>query len=90
MASRHWSNAITSLLVDGGIVDGGGPIRDVSFHHFQSHFRIMEGNRPEIDNLVFKTLSWEEGAGLINPFSMEEVKQAEWIMIVLRVQVLMV
>jgi len=48
------------------------------FSHFASHFQPHHIQRPTINDLQFRGLSYAEGGGLIKPFSMEEVKAAIW------------
>ncbi|CAI8587708.1 unnamed protein product [Vicia faba] len=78
MSSRRRSNTITYLSVNDALVEGVAPIKEAVFQHFQSHFKVVGGDRPEINNLSFKTLSGMDGADLIKSFTMEEVKQAVW------------
>jgi len=46
--------------------------------HFASHFQPHHIQRPTIDGLQFRGLSYVEGGGLIKAFSVEEVKAAIW------------
>jgi len=48
------------------------------FNHFINQFKSLNLRRPSVDNLMFNTLSAEEGASLIGQFSEEKVKQAVW------------
>jgi len=48
------------------------------FSHFSSHFKSSLADRPELDGLNFRTLSVREGAGLVKPFTMVEVKAVVW------------
>jgi len=48
------------------------------FHHFQNHFKRIPQARPDIGGLLFKSLSETEGADLIKPFLLEEIKAAIW------------
>ncbi|MCH82498.1 cysteine-rich receptor-like protein kinase, partial [Trifolium medium] len=78
LASRRRGNAISSLQVDGTIVEGVSPIRQAVFAHFASHFKAVNVDRPRVDNLTFKRLQVSEVIGLIKPFSIDEVKAAVW------------
>jgi len=49
-------------------------VRGAVFNHFRNHFKSINLRRPSVDNLLFKTLSEEEGASLIMQFSEEEIK----------------
>ena len=78
MANRRRRNTLCSILVDGVLVEGVHPIREAVFENFKNHFRSNIVERPSIANLQFKTLSIEEGVGLIKPFSLVEIKEAVW------------
>ncbi|CAJ2662883.1 unnamed protein product [Trifolium pratense] len=78
LASRRRGNAISSLQVDGTMVEGVSPIRHAVFSHFASHFKAINVERPRVDNLIFKRLHASEVSGLIKPFSVDEVKAAVW------------
>jgi hypothetical protein len=78
LSSRRRRNSIISLLVDGNIVEGVQPIRNVVLSHFREHFAAKHTTRPEIDNLPFKCLSHADGSGLTKSFSAVEVKTAVW------------
>jgi hypothetical protein len=41
---------------------------------FRDHFKRTSSLRPDIDGLLFTTLSEVEGADLIKPFLLEEIK----------------
>ena len=78
LSNRRRRNTIVSLLVNGFIVEGVHPIRNVVFNHFKEHFAVTSMARPGVDNLAFKTLSFAEGGSLTKPFSLAEVKAAVW------------
>ncbi|XP_024626681.1 uncharacterized protein [Medicago truncatula] len=78
MASRKRVNSIISVLVDGVSIEGVEPVRQTVFQHFQNHFKRNTQVRPDIGGLVFKSLSGTEGADLVKPFLMEEIKAAVW------------
>jgi len=78
LSSRRRRNSLVSIVENGVVVEGVQPIRNVVFQHFFNHFKACAIERPGVDNLAFKTLSYVEGGGLIKPFSPEEVKAAVW------------
>jgi len=59
-------------------VEGVNPIRQAVFSHFASHFKSLNVERSNVDNLPFKSLSFSKGGILIKPFSLEEVKMVVW------------
>jgi hypothetical protein len=71
-------NSLVSITVNGSVVEGVQPVRQAVFSHFASHFQPHHIQRPAIDGLQFRGLSFAEGGGLIKPFSVEEVKAAIW------------
>jgi len=78
MSFRRRSNSIISLLADGVNIEGVEPVRQTIFQHFYNHFKRIPQVRPDIGGLVFKSLSVVEGADLIKPFLLEEIKAAVW------------
>jgi hypothetical protein len=78
MSSRRRGNAISSILVDGALVEGVTHVREVVFSHFSAHFKAVYEDRSTVDNLTFRTLSHADGVELIQPFCVEEVKAAIW------------
>ncbi|CAJ2674421.1 unnamed protein product [Trifolium pratense] len=60
LASRRRGNAISSLQVEGTIVEGVSPIRQAVFSHFASHFKAINVERPRVANLNFKRLQASE------------------------------
>ena len=78
LSGRRRRNAIVSFLVNGTLVEGVHPIRNVVFSHFKEHFAAQEVLRPGVENLLFKNLSNAKGSGLIKPFSEGEVNVAVW------------
>jgi len=59
-------------------VEGVQPIRNAVFPHFSNHFKSRNVRRPNVGNLPFKTLSLQDGGGLVKPFTVYEVKAAVW------------
>lgn len=53
-------------------------IRAAVFHHFATHFKVVDANRPDIGGLQFRKLSFSEVGNLTKSFSPEEVKQKVW------------
>jgi hypothetical protein len=47
-----------------------------SFSHFSAHFHASNVQCPSIEGLQFSSLSHGEGASLVKPFYMEQVKAA--------------
>jgi len=78
MSSRKRSNFIISLTTDGVQIEGVDEVRQTVFQHFHDHFQRRPHVRPDIGGLVFKSLSDTEGAALIKPFLLEEIKAAIW------------
>jgi hypothetical protein len=78
MSSRKRSNSIISLLADCVTIEGVEPVWQTVFQHFQNHFKRIPQTRPDIDGLVFNTLSVAEGADLTKPFLLAEIKAAVW------------
>ena len=78
MSSRKRSNSIISLTADGVQIEGVDQVRQTVFQHLRDHFLRCPHGRPDIGGLVFKSLSDTEGAALIKPFLLEEIKAAIW------------
>ena len=78
LAGRRRRNVISSLLVNGTLVEGEQPIRVAVYAHFSNHFQSVEVVRPGVDNLVFRRLNLDDGVGFVRPFNVEEVKAAVW------------
>jgi len=78
MSSRSRRNVIQFFIVDGEIVEGVNRVRAAVFSHFAAHVHSSRDNRPMMDGIQFRSLSCRQGAGLIKPFSLDEVKAAIW------------
>jgi exonuclease III len=78
MSNRRKINAIPCFFVDGALIEGVDNVRNAVFSHFSSHFKSSQVDRPSLDGLNFQTLSVREGASLVRPFTMDEVKAAVW------------
>jgi len=78
MSSRRRGNDMSCFLVDGVLIEGVDNIRREVFSHFSTHFQASNVQRPSIEGLQFSSLSQGEGASLVKPFSVEEVKAAVW------------
>ena len=78
MSSRRCSNALVSLTMDGVSIEGVSEVRHTVYQHFRNHFKRTSNVRPDIGGLVFTSLSATEGAYLIKPFLLEEIKTAIW------------
>jgi hypothetical protein len=78
LASRQRGNTISSIQVDGAIIEGVHPIRQAVFSHFESHFKARRVDRPGVENLAFRQLNQVECGSLTRPFLEAEVKEAVW------------
>jgi len=78
MSSRRSRNAIPFFLVTGALVEGVENVRNAVFTHFRAQFQPTLNHRPSMEGLDFCTLPYHEGASLVRPFTMEEVKAAVW------------
>jgi len=78
MSSRKRKNAIPFFLVNGVLVEGVDNVCSAVFSHFSSHFCARSVVHPSMESVCFRTLSHREGAGLIKPFSVDEVKAMVW------------
>jgi len=78
MSSRRRGNAVTCFLVDNVLIEGVDNVRKAVFSHFSTHFQASFAQLPSIEGLQFSLLSHREGASLVKPFSVEEVKNAVW------------
>jgi len=64
--------------VNGVQIEGVQNVRNVVFSHFSSHFKNLHEQRPSMEGLNFRKLPGREGATLLKPFSIEEVRAAVW------------
>ena len=71
-------NAIPFFLVNCVMIKGVDNVRNAVFSHFSTHYKSVNVERPSMGNVQFRTLSYREGASLIRPFSVEELKAAVW------------
>lgn len=78
MSYRKRSNSIIFLSADSVQIEGMDVVRQMVFQHFHDHFQRHLHVRPNIGGLVFKSLSDTEGAALIKPFLLDEIKAAIW------------
>ena len=78
MSGKHRRNAIQFFMVEGVLIEGVDKVRATVFSHFSSHFQSRRLNRPSMDGIQFRSLSHQQGTGLIKPFSVEEVKAVVW------------
>ena len=78
LAGRRRHNSLTSILVNGEVVEGVNPVRQAAFSHFKNHFMSVRVARPTLGTLQFRRLSFMEMGTLTKPFSMDEVKAAMW------------
>jgi len=75
MSGRRSRNAIPCFLVNGALVKG---VENVVFNHFRMHFQPVQSTRPSMEGINFSTLLFNDGACLVKPFTLEEVKAAVW------------
>jgi len=78
MSGRRSRNAIPCFLVNGALVEGVENVRNAVFSHFRTHFQPVQSTRPSMAGVNFRTLSFSDGACLVKPFTLEEVKAAVW------------
>jgi hypothetical protein len=53
LAGRRRHNSLSSIMVNGEVVEGVNPVRQAVFMHFKSHFLSDRGARPCLGNLQF-------------------------------------
>ena len=78
MCDRRRGNTMSSVLVNGVMVDGVDNVRSAVFDHFSSHIKSQRVERPSMEALQFQSLSYREGISLVKPFYVQEVKAAMW------------
>jgi len=78
MVGRLRGNTISSLVVDGGIVEGVNPVREAVFNYFAKHFKKIQGERPSVEGLEFRRIDVMDGAFLVRLFLIDEVKVTVW------------
>jgi len=78
MSGRRQRNSISSILVEGNVVERVSEVKAAVFSHFRSHYQAHEINRPRVDDMNFQRLSVLEGNTLIYPLTETEVKDAVW------------
>ena len=78
MSSRRSRNAIPFFLVNGALVEGVDNVCNAVFTHFRTYFQTVQSTRPSMAGLNFRTMSFSDGACLVRPFTLEEVKEAVW------------
>jgi len=78
MSGRRRKNAMSSVTVGGRVVEGVANVREAVFDHFQNHFQPQVCNRPKVDELLFRRLSFADGSQLTCPFHEEEINAAVW------------
>ena len=78
MSGRRRRNSLSTILVEGNVVEGVSEVRAAVFSYFQNHYQAHEINRPRVDDMNFRRLSVLEGNALTYPFNETEVKAAVW------------
>lgn len=48
------------------------------FQHFKNQFNLVADERPGLGDLEIKMIGGQDGAFLIQPFLLEEIKEAVW------------
>lgn len=76
MSSKQRSNDIQLIKVNGIQVEGVQNIREAVFNYFSSLFKVVNVERPRVEELNFQRISLAESGNLIRPFFLVEVKQA--------------
>jgi len=75
---RRRHNSLSSIMVNGEVVEGVNPVRQAVFMHFKNHFLSDRVARPSVGNLQFQKLSVMEMGTLTKRFSVDEVKATVW------------
>jgi len=78
MSNRRRRNNIPFFIDNGVLIEGVDNVHKVVYTHFSSHFRLVVASRPSMEGLSFRSLAFREGATLVKPFSLDEVKVAVW------------
>jgi len=73
---RRRGNNISSFVVNRARVEGVSKVRHAEFSPFEAHYKAASVERPRVENLSFRILSYNESVTLLKPFSLEEVKTA--------------
>lgn len=74
MSSRRRSNTIISISVNDVHVEGLNGVMSSIFDHSHNHFQAIPVDRPDIENLSFKSITKDEGLVLTLHFSEVEIK----------------
>jgi len=72
---RTRRNAIKAIKVNDVWVQNPREVKEVVVNHFRRHVAANLWDRPKLDGVEFLTISEEENAGLIAPFSLEEIER---------------
>jgi len=78
LSGRRRVDAISVINVEGVVSEGVSNVREAVFNHFTEHFAAPNVVRPRALDLNFRLLSYREGAELVKPFTLDEVKIAVW------------
>jgi hypothetical protein len=65
---------IVALKVDGVWIENPGRIKEVIVEFFRQHFSSERWQRPTLDGVPFLSVSPEDNASLVRPFSLEEIE----------------
>jgi len=64
LAARRRANALLFIDVDGVQVKGVANVRGAVFNHFRHQYKSLNNSQPSVEDMIFKTLSVEEGGSL--------------------------
>ena len=78
MAGRRQGNTISSLTVDGGLVEDVNPVHEAVYNYFLTHFMAPEVVRPSVEGMEFCNIDQSDCVNLVRPFTIDEVKTAVW------------
>ena len=78
LAGRRRHNSLSSIMVNGAMVEGVNPVRQAVFMHFKNHYLSNRVSQPSVGNMQFQRLSFMEMGTLTKSFSVDEVKAAVW------------
>jgi hypothetical protein len=78
MSRQRIGSNISSFLVNGVRVEGVSKVHHAEISPFKGQYKAASVERPGVENLNFRILSYNEIVTLLKPFILEEVKAAVW------------
>ncbi|XP_058765902.1 uncharacterized protein LOC131639420 [Vicia villosa] len=75
LKARNRRNAIVMIRTESGVIEGVEDVKTEIKNHFVSIFTEEKMQRPNLDNLEFKSLSDEDRLGLEEEFTREEIME---------------